>query len=379
MLASSLRFPDRPIWRRARHYSPDFAAVLTRAYQHLRQAPGQIEAYAHAYDLILPWLGYRISKRQLMHACYVLALAYMALGEAVLAHEVLTRGLELALFNVRDELAAAQLAALRAGAASWQLHYDDAAQDLRDTLAMVRDGPEAQAPTAIAFQVTTLADLAGFEFVLTDYDRAVQHATEAEQLLRAAGNPVAGRAIVEWDWALLHRWRGDAPEALRHGLAASEMYAELSDLRSRGRIQLVVADIALDLAEFYRPGDARDTYLAMAGGYIERGHALAQSENDPVGVHLSHLAQARRARVAGSDESPTAAVTAAIRDALRWNDTSLLSVAYTTLGNHFEARGDHEGARFCFREVVDCVAGSDVRAMAVWALRALARFDRDGM
>lgn len=379
MLASSLRFPDRRVWHRARHYSPEFAAILARAYQELKSAPGHIEAYARAHDLILPWLGLRVSKRQLMHACYVLGMAYMALGEAGLAHEALTRGLELAEHNVRDELAAAQLASLRAAASSWLLRYHDAAMDLRHALAVVSDERETPAPSTAAFQLATLADLAGFEFMLTDYEHAIEHTSHAERLLGSAGNPATEHAIVEWDWALLHRWRGEPHEALRHALAASEIYAGDNDLRSWGRIQTVLADIALDLAEFYQGGDARDAYIAMADPYIERALALGRLEADPVGAHLAKLAHARLLRVAGYDESITATVTAAIRDALHWRDASLISVAYTTFGNDLAARGDREGARFCFGEVLEAVAGTDLPAMAVWAFRALARFDREDM
>lgn len=377
MLATSLRFPDRPAWRDARNYSPAVAEALTRAYQYLRRGPALVRAYADAHDTIAPWLGTPMSRRQRMHVYYVVGAAYMAVGEAQLATDAYTAGLELAALVLRDRRASAELAYLRACALGWQLHYRAAAADLRDCLALVRALPSPPTRPALAFELTVLGTLAGDEFMFADWASATEHLQQAAVLPMASRYAPVARATVDWIWALLHRWRGAPQEALQHALIACEGYSAAGSPVSSGRSQTVAADISLDLARFFPPGSTRDGYLAFARPYYLRAAILARAEADPVGEDLAALALARATIIAHHGPAH-GLILPALRDADRFHDRSLTAAAYTTLGEDFEARGDYEGARICFGEVCHMAEGSDVAAMAVWAKRALVRYDRQG-
>lgn len=377
MLATSLRFPDQPGWRGAKNYSPAVAEALTRAYQHLKRGPALLRAYADAHDTISPWLGASMSRRQRMHATYVLGAAYMAVGEAQLAIGAYTAGLELATLVLRDHRASAELAYLRASALAWQLRYRAAAADLRDCLALVRALPGIPTRPTLAFELTVLGSLAGDEFMFGDWTGATERLQQAEVLPIIARYAPIARATVDWIWALLYRWRGAAQEALHHALVACEGFASADAPMSAGRLQTIVADLALDLARFFPLGSARDGYLAFAQPYYLRAAALARTMADPVGADLAALAQAR-ATIIGRLGPAQGLILPAIRDSDRYHDRSLAAAAYTTLGADFEMRGDYDGARICFDEVCGMAEGTDVATMAVWAKRALLRYDREG-
>jgi tetratricopeptide (TPR) repeat protein len=378
MLASSLRFPDRPAWRKAKNYSPAVADALTQAYEHLKWGPTHSRAYCDAYDTIVPWLTARMSKRQQMHAYYVSGKAQSALGETGLAVTDLTHGLELAALYLRDHRAMAQLAHLRAIAYSWQLQYRAAVTDLHDCLAIVRSLRRyATAPTR-AFELTVLRNLAGFEFMCSNFDEAREHLQQAQAIPHSSAQDILDRSATHWITALIERWRGSAMDALQQAQIACEGYREANDSRSLGRIQIIIADIALDLALFFPPGDIRDSYITLALPYGQRAAMLAHSSDDLVGADLAQLVQARAA-IISRRESSSAQIVQVIRDAERYHDASLEASAYTALGYDFDGQGDIEAARLCFREVAHMVEDTDISALGVWAKRALARYDRDGI
>jgi tetratricopeptide (TPR) repeat protein len=305
---------------------------------------------------------------------YVLGKACMAVGEATLAYEYFSEGVLLLLDNedhINDIKALLQLAFFRSTASSWRLRYREAADDLLDCREILRTLNETDVTAMLTFEVDVLADLAGFEFMFEEYDEAMGHLQEAGRLLGQVPRNELGPAHVHWIWALLHRWRGDLPQALLSAQSAATIYTVGDSLVSLGRLQTVVGDIALDLAEYFPEGDVRDSYIMLSTPYVAQALNLAISNADITGEYLALMLNARRTRARGYGSVDVSLYDRAIRHAERYGDIALLTNVYTQLGQEFGAKGDGEQAAVCFGKALSTCEKSDVSALGIWARRAL--------
>src|SRR5205823_4055465 len=112
-----------------------------------------------------------------------------------------------------------------------------------------------------------LTTLASFEFMAARHSEATGHLDEARGRLASLPRCDMGYATVDWISALLYRWRANPEPALKLALAAADVYRKADIPNSNARIQAVVADVALDLAQYYPPGDARSAFLTIADPY----------------------------------------------------------------------------------------------------------------
>lgn len=374
VLPSSLRFPDLPHWHDAEEYSESVARLLIRAYDHLNRAPGELRSYGRAFDLLAQAYSENMSIRQRVHVCYVLGKACMAIGQAPLAYDYFSEAIELLLDpedHIDDIKALLHMAFFRATASSWQLKYREAANDLLECRDILRALQEADVTALATFAVNVLADLAGFEFMLERYGKAMEHLAEAGTLLPGIPQGELGPAHVHWVWALLHRWRGDLPRALHSAHIAATLYASADSPVSFGRLQTVIGEVSLDLAEFFPEGDARNSYIMLSTPYTAQALDLARSNADTTGGHLATMLDARLTRLRGDGGNRVPLYECVIRYARSQKDIALLTTAHTQLGYELNARGDAEQASVCFREALASCERTEVSALGVWARRAL--------
>lgn len=182
--------------------------------------------------------------------------------------------------------------------------------------------------------------------------------------------------MLEWITALLLRWRGDAATGLHHALAAADALAELSTTPSYGRIQTVVAEIALDLAET-APAEGshqgKTAYLMLARPYIDRALARARrtGEQDEPGEGLALLTHVRYSRLSGEVSDGLGEIETVLRTAKWLNDVPLQGEAMTSMGHELAARGEEDQAMACYRAALDALALSEVPALGMPARRSL--------
>lgn len=380
-VTSSLRVPDDQTWHSESGYSPDIAAILVEAYSSITRRPDLAASFLRAGACVSSHAGSPMSERQLLHVCYVLALAYAADGKCAQALRWLDTALELGV-ALNDPGALAELLYLHGVASSRLLRYQEAAADHWDCLALLHHRDADPSPADLAFELDVLEQLAEFEFLLAHYDRSASLLESAARLVPAVPEQRAEAAGIEWVRAQLYRWRGEKELALRHAMAAADVYVEVGSPTTSGRIQTVVADIALDLAETFPAGahigGARSAFVTLAGPYVERALSLAHESQDVEGEGMALLAHARYSRARGLNEDRLPAIEGVARTARRLADVALLAQAHTALGYELAARRESEAALACYRRALDTLEGSDVSALGVWAHRAIVRADHLG-
>lgn len=374
MLDSSLLFPDLPAWQNAASYSPSMAQVLRQAYRHLRSTPQRLDAFARVHHLLFAHLDDLMSARQRMQAYFLLGTACLAVDECCLALEYLGEALEIATLGLQDAVASAQLAHLHATAHIARMDYAAAADDLRDTLDILRALGADAGPHLSIFELTVLGLMAMAQFVLADYDMAARFLSDAEPLLVFREQNIAGAGTIAWMWALLRRWQGLAPEALQHALVATGFYAAADAPNSYGRIQAVSAEIMLDQAEYFNSGDAHYAYLEMAAPYIHRALALARESHDPMGECLALLARTRLSRLQRQNEDRSLTLERIITIGERAGDRPLQAQALTALGHEAASRGEISSALGCYRKAIKMASESNTPALGRWAEREILRF-----
>jgi hypothetical protein len=195
-------------------------------------------------------------------------------------------------------------------------------------------------------------------------------------------------AGIEWLTALRFRWTGEPGRALQHAMLASEVYARLEQSQLLGRIAIIIADIALDLAEATADTDAIDigdalpqhaltraqcAYTSLAEPYIHLALTTLPQENDPAGESLAKLTQVRFARVTRQLTPRIATIEQVAQVARRRDDLLLLAQAQTALGDEFQLHGEVESALTCYRSTLDTLQASEAPAMGIRARRQLLR------
>jgi tetratricopeptide (TPR) repeat protein len=306
-----------------------------------------------------------------MHAYFLLGTACLAVEEWRLALEYLGESLEIATLGLQDAIASAHLAYLHATAHMAILDYRGAADDLGDTLDILRALGEDVAPDVRIFELTVLGRMAMAQFVLADYDAASRFLSKAEPLLIFREQNIAGAGTVEWMWALIRRWQGQAPVALQHALVASSCYQTADAPNSYGRIQAVSAEIMLDQAEYFDGGDAHYAYLEMATPYIHRALVLARESCDRMGECLALLARTRLSRLQGQNEDRTRSLERLIMIGKRATDASLVTQALTALGHEAASQGEISSALGSYGKAVKMATDHNIPAMGRWAERAM--------
>jgi tetratricopeptide (TPR) repeat protein len=332
--------------------------------------------YRKACACVTHCLARPMSYRQRMRVFYVLARSAVGERDLSAAAIFLDEALGLAL-RLDDLSACAEIAYLHASVSSERQEFGVAADycDISlEALHMLSDGITGSVDAA--FELDVLVSLSVHDFLRARYDMSVACIGEARHLIALAPKRPLQAAAIEWMAALLDRWRGELPGALQHAMTASEVYAGSGALALDARIQSVVADIALDLAESFPaegPHHARDAFVELAGPYAKRAVQLAREAQSAAGVGLGLLTRARYRRARGRHTEGIPTIAAVAHQAHQLGDVPLLGQAHTALGHELAARGETEAALNCYRTALDVLARSDASAMAVWPRRALLR------
>jgi tetratricopeptide (TPR) repeat protein len=377
MLISSLQMADDPDWHYEHNYSPAVARALIKAYDRLRRGMAHTRSYLEAYRDVWRFRDEPQSDRQRMRVFFVIGMGFAAAEEYAVAAEWLEKAMELA-GTLHDDGALAELLHARGSAYRAISEFGLAAEDYRLCLELVRQQGEQHGIEDVEIELSTTVQLAGFEYIQAHDQAAEQLLHEAGGIARRAGANGVDVATIEWMWANLEHTRGELGSALQRAIRAADVYtAVLGSSPSTTRVQFLVADIALDLAEASgaRPGDGRNAYLTLAGPYAERTMALGRAGFDESGEAMGLLVSARYDRLRGYADHAVRTLEGVVRKAEQIHDITLLVQASVALGREHSARGASSAAMYWYYRAVDEVKDKDFGVLAVPARRAILRYD----
>jgi len=252
--------------------------------------------------------------------------------------------------------------------------FHAAADDLALCLRILREHAGDADSLDAAFELDVLARLAGFEQTLGHFELATQHLAEARRLMRLAPEAQLEQATVSWLAALLDRLRNRPFRALDSALTATRVYERLGDAASSTRIRYLAAEISLDVAErFCQPNFPAAPYFAIADREITSAIEQSRTSNDPYGVELALLAQARLHRLRRDNVNTQVQIERVICMARRLNDVTLLAQARSTLAEELLARGEVTSGLTMCRKVLDTLQWVQAPALGIPARRHLLR------
>lgn len=219
----------------------------------------------------------------------------------------------------------------------------------------------------------TLSRLAHFYLWLQNFERAQGYAEQAVALSKLAPTGELTLVTMLWSLALIERYRKLPYDALKHAIAAAEVYsASPSNTLSTVRILALTADLAMDMAAlFLNEPEARRTFVRMAEEYAVFGERLARHVSDSSGRGLSALARARAARLRRPQGRAQALIQAVIALATREKDWALRSQAWTALGFGLRDQGDRSAARAAFEAALDDLTLMPLSMLAILPQQAL--------
>jgi len=382
----SFRKPDQMEWREEAHYSYAVGKQLTQLYWLLerRDAPRARRCLEH-----LDTAAMSIHQRLCLE--YASGMVALTDKEYTSAWAHFDDALEVS-HRVNDQRGSAALACLR-GAASYHVQqygaaitYYTLALDLIRALNETRGG-EVAADSAL--ELESLTPLASSYFVVGQFERSRQVIEDARRLVARASaeqqrDAQGMRAVrklaaeIEWVAALLFRWSGAPEQALRHAMAASEVYSAMGEQGSLGRISIVIADIALDLADAFADltmtqlvTRSQQLYSSLAEPYILLATTTLRAQGDLLGAALADLARVRFERATRQTTPRMATIKEIAKVAQHYGDVSLLGLAQTALGDEFQSNGEREQSLACYRLALDTLRATNFPAMGIWAQRHL--------
>ncbi|MGH2516393.1 MAG: hypothetical protein ACRDHP_12125, partial [Ktedonobacterales bacterium] len=260
MDSASLRVADSDSWHTAPGYSPRTARALRRAYAVLRAHRRDLRGYVAAYTSIRSHIERPMARHQYLRVAYVMALAHSAVGDYSQAiawtDEALTLTDSLALPAARVDLLY-----LRGQCARALLRFRESAANHRQALGIHRQLAQGGEPTEDGLEMELLTQLAGTEFYLGEYATVQRRLDDAIALRRQTRMDPLIAATVEWMEAHLYRWSRQPARAVQPALVAAQIYTEAGSPASAARIQTILADIQLDVAEILPEGSDRERQI----------------------------------------------------------------------------------------------------------------------
>lgn len=376
----SIHIADDSSWCELNGYSAHVATTLGWAYRALKHGTHTLAAYEEILRRVGPLAAQPMAWPQCLRLRYVLGMCYAGLDAYTDALIQLAAALAIATDH-RDWEAFAEIAFLSGSVKNGQGHFGEGITDQLLCVTTTRELREqasaagrSAAPLA-SLEMLAHIGLATAQFMRTHYDDSASHLDEATRLF--TGNPQTDLAAANITWLRANhdRWQGAIESALAHAQRAAEIYARSGPPAGYGRIQAIVADIALDLAESFPvvpPTYGHDAYLTLARPYLERALALAREQQDRGGEGLALLALARVTRietVGTGNTLPTIEAVLALANAM--HDAALRAQAYFTLGRELAAHGEFSRSRTCYRLALAELDSTEGNAMRLWPLRAL--------
>lgn len=379
MLKWLLHYPDDPTWHEQPYYSNQVAAALTQAYRCLRLGSRRVDRYREATAVVYPLSRSQMSLRQRLHVVYVLAMGHVACEEYVLASGCLDEALELAIL-LDDPETRIEILYLRGFVNQGRSLFREATSDFAESVMVLEHVTHGQPdPRDKSILLDTLIQLASLEFFHTAYERSLAHLDRARSLVGETSGNERTVADILWISALHDRQRGKLESALTHAKQACSAYDAFAAPAAFGRIQVVAAEIALDICQRLPVGSEFDQHYKIANTYIDGGIAAVEdhvgSMTDESGQGLALLALTRAARIARQNGGEAVDRQGIIEDVItvarKLNDSALLCQAYVRLGDELSTSQNPEGGSVVYREAIHIAEIGGVGSLAAPAQRAL--------
>jgi hypothetical protein len=375
---NSLHWPGDPRWRDEPAFSSEVADLLTTAYACLARAHVRADAYVLAHRHSSACLPKVMSLRQRVQT-------YYALGSAYIGGEMEEQGVPCLVTAIghAEELgdlgACAEIAFLAGSVERARSHYPIAVEYQSYSLANLSALNSDGAAWDIDLEVDVLLALATAHFLLAHIETAQEFIDEIERRSMLIRPDDTRSGALEWLRANLFRWNGQPERALRHAMVAAGLYDgfdSLSAERAHGRLNAIIAEIALDLAEVLPTSGylhGQDALLTFAAPYIERGVTIARKLDDKAGEDVAILVRLRHQRFTAADTDRIVTIERIARQAEQRGDPPTICHAKTALGYELLMAGDTDAALVVFRQAVDLSHLYEMPANGTWAYRALLR------
>ncbi|PWT70161.1 MAG: hypothetical protein C5B60_12555 [Chloroflexi bacterium] len=391
-LHSWLHVPDPPSWHDQPCYSPPMAYALSCAYDLLRHAEEQPDPYFATFVVLAPFRKLAVCDRQRLNLEFALAMAFAGDDSAPQALSCLSSAWDIAQ-HLHDWGAQAEIGFL--AGALWQ-----AQGLLREAYAVYHDALKAlqrlecmDGPADPAFELDLVLCLGWCAFDLGWFPVALRHMDEA-YTLRAVWAPDAAEQAASLAWldAQLARVRGQPARALSLAAAAADLLRTHGRPINLGRVQVVLAETALDALEMvHTPAASRDLWLPPSGAMSKAqlspaalvtqareaarlGLETAQEAGDSIGVMLARLALRRTMRLLrrqSGEDSGVAAAERLLRTAQRLDSPLLVSRTEVLLADELLAAGRSEAARITYYRATLRFEELHMGGLAFWPRRAL--------
>lgn len=243
----------------------------------------------------------------------------------------------------------------------------------------VTDGKPDQSDSSLLLD--TLIQLASLEFFRGEFDRSLIHLDRARSIVLNTHGSERADADIHWVTALHERQRGRLESALTHAALACSAYAALATPAAFGRIQVVAAEIALDICQRIVAGSDFDHYFRLANTYITGGLGAVADQSiavpDLTGQGLALLAHVRATRISGDRKGRAADRKGTIEDVIKvakqLRDSALLCQAYVALGDELATIGSQEGSLLAYQDAMYVAEARGINSLAAPAKRALLR------
>lgn len=356
-------------WEHA--HSPTVVSILDQAFDYLA-----LRRFQDAEHVVMPYLSWPMSLGQRLRLLFIRANAAHQREDyqqaAILLEEAISICTDL---EGQGELA--QLALVSAEAHHALQEFSQAARIAGKGLDAWTGLARSTDPADITMEID-LRDRYSLElFLVGHYDDALKQCYKASALTRsqaASRETALAAAALDWTLALLHRWHGNYKLARQHVLAALPIYIQWGHPDELARLRVVVADISLDLIMPVGTGiprHYREDLLAQARLCLAQ--ALGAMTDDPAGMCMAELAEARLSRALAMNEDRVAKLESLGQVAEQLHDLPLLAQVYTALGDEFGSSGEAEReSQFnCYRRALGVAEASQAPAYSVWARRGL--------
>jgi len=368
MLSASLDEPDPAYERDAPSYSWIVATALQATYADRRD-----ETFPQAETLLYPYFDAPMSERQRLRLSYALGCCALSNRWPSEASERFDEALDDAQ-RLDDAAAFAVIGERQAFSHYVNGSYWSASLYYLDALDALHSLPTAlSAPLhedARVFELELLWGLCTQRFLVADFDDAQNLVDGARLVGRSLPDPVRRVATIEWTAALLHRWKYEVFDAHERAQQAATLYAThaFGTPVERARLDIVVADTALDLAIFLSSGSRHDELVAEADARLIRALAQLRVAGDQIGEGMALLAYTRSNRLRGRPYDSLSVIRHVHRLGDEAGDRALQCQALTALGEELTARQQWGPALNAYRRALDALAPADASAMG-WRAR----------
>lgn len=370
MSLTTLDHPDPVAERDDPARSGTVAAALTACYELVGR--GEYEVADKRLDA-LTRMGK--SPKQDLRILYMRATTLLRLNKLNDACALLDEGIEQS-ERFMDYGALAQLAYLYATAQRELDHPVVAARYCEVALEAWRlylAGKSADQQDAI-FELDALILLNQLYFFSGKYVQAESVFRVARRLAERSQIPPVRRGNLAWIEANFYRWRSEPGKALESAMAALTVLDEHGTLMERSRLRMVIADIAMDLAERYNSpahDGANQHFLGLAETFVTASLDGLSVVGNPFALALTRLACARLYRLARRNVDRHKLIDGVGSFAIEAGDRTVQGQVWSARGDEYLDEGEYGQAVNAYLEAITLLKDADMQGHSVWAMRAL--------